>query len=794
MEYYDDEFEDDGQQGDTMRGTGELPRDGEERGDAQEPPGDAQEPSPPGLDTGEWEFVPNMESPGHDLMQLEEGLSEEDLRRRCLLEGAVAVTSLGVLKSALEPQEAWERVSEDGSRGMFVFLGLQPPTSNAGEVERPVPAEADAQAPALGSPPRAVSPRAPSPREPSEGERAALEQAAMTDPDPLAEFSAHLLGPEDADAPGAEAPGADGAEEGEWLPHVQADGEWLQGQGFSTSLPRLTDGQNENSPPGGLEETTLNGLFHGDPDDAQPPEGAGADAWSGGIEWNDGQCTLLQDDSFGATPTVPENSLAIMPPLRGPHAGHSVSMQAAQGSVLSQRSAKSGHAADAEISASVRWEQSTTDRLNHARSLTKKAVKAMIESNAAHGFAKKYNSNSGIVSQSIKKKIDKTGDMCKALDGRIESVEDTIRQVGECLFRLQRAHRCKWAPLNVCERRLELREGRPIQELVRDDVHAALESERSTLVGARSSLELHLSKMREAIMGLDRAHRELREDLQHKRHALRIDRSCLSPKKPLQHTGAEDRLVLPSLQDVGHYGAPPSPKDTRRGTGLLQEVQRQETTQDLLARACRAEEDAMHLAHAGQDLMATAERACVRATQQTNAALARRVEETQALKAQLEAHIIQTDDTIAQMEMSLAMTRQSLESHERPLRALDTQFATRGRRTEREGIRDPVHDEMEGHLDQLKTSVRELSEKFSSTKQILEQLRSSKQHLQQDYKNKSLAQKIDDACIKVTARKAMELDRNDPRGGRCREPARRKQRSVPPMTLDTSNFMDALTF
>lgn len=36
-----------------------------------------------------------------------------------------------------------------------------------------------------------------------------------------------------------------------------------------------------------------------------------------------------------------------------------------------------------------------------------------------------------------------------------------------------------------------------------------------------------------------------------------------------------------------------------------------------------------------------------------------------------------------------------------------------------------------------------------------------------DYRCKSAALKIDDACMKVTPRKAIELDRNDPRGGRC---------------------------
>merc|ERR1719420_1910915 len=100
----------------------------------------------------------------------------------------------------------------------------------------------------------------------------------------------------------------------------------------------------------------------------------------------------------------------------------------------------------------------------------------------------------------LKTKITHTNDLTKALEDRIESLEDSIRQTGECLFQLQRAHRSKWAPLNVCERRLELRDTRPLQELLRDHTQEALERERQTLVESRQELNDQIAACKDGLI------------------------------------------------------------------------------------------------------------------------------------------------------------------------------------------------------------------------------------------------------------------------------------------------------
>lgn len=364
-----------------------------------------------------------------------------------------------------------------------------------------------------------------------------------------------------------------------------------------------------------------------------------------------------------------------------------------------------------------------------------------------------------------------THDLIKGLEDRIDSVEDTIRQTGECLFQLRRAHRSKWAPLNVCERRLELRDGRPLQELVRDHFQEALEHERATLIEGRQELSDQIQGTKEMLTSLEGMKRELIEDLQHKRHAMRIDRSCLQPDKP--HGKELDRFFLPALPEVTNYTLPPSPKDTEPGSGHQHEGVRQVNTQTLVSRGVRLEENAMRLCNENDAAMLHTKRECSRSNAATCVSMDRRIQETERLRRQLEMQINETDATIAEAQRSLSKIKKKLDSHEAPLRGLNKQFALRDRRTDREHIRDPVTDDMEAHLDAVKTSVRTLTAKWQGTKNILDHLQASRAQMATDHKCKTMALKIDDTCRKVTPKKAMELDKLDPRSGRCHPDAKK---------------------
>jgi len=429
------------------------------------------------------------------------------------------------------------------------------------------------------------------------------------------------------------------------------------------------------------------------------------------------------------------------------------------------------------------WQDNTIQRLNLAKALTRDAQFQFSKNDlAGSDSSRRHTDAMQTVYKQLKTKIGCTQDIATALQERIDSMEDTTRQTGECLFQLQRAHRSKWAPLNVCERRLELRDGRPLQELVRDHFQEALEHERQTLIEARQELADQIQGTKELMSSLEALKQECIEDLQHKRHAMRIDRSCLNPDKP--HGKEPDRFFLPALPEVVNYNLPPSPKDTDRGTGMVHEATRQGGARALISRAVRLEENAMRLCNENDAAMLHCKRECSRANAATCVSMDGTAQRVVKLKRQLESHIQETDATIAEAERSLAKTKKKLDAHEAPLRCLNKQFSLRDGRTDREHIRDAVTDEMESHLDAVKKSVSVLSKKWQSTKSILDHLKASKQQMLEDLKCKTIAWKIDDSCRKVTPKKSIELDRMDPRGGRChpdskKNPAGRFQAAVP---------------
>lgn len=477
---------------------------------------------------------------------------------------------------------------------------------------------------------------------------------------------------------------------------------------------------------------------------------------------------IFEDKLLGDAEGVVSHSLSSSPKKSARGAGFEIATQ----STMASSTALEGHPAWPNTHRPVQpahqreWQDNTIQRLSLARALNRDAQFQISKNDRVHSqSARRHVDATTTVHKQLKNKIAASQDLAKALEDRTDSIEYSIRQTSECLFHLQRACRSKWAPLNICERRLELRDGRPLHELVRDCLQEALEHERQTLIEARQELSDQIQGTKEMLASLEAMKQECAEDVKHKRHAMRIDRCCLNPDKP---QGKEsDRVFLPPLPEVTNYHLPPSPKDSDPGTGHVHEGGRQGNTRILISRAMRLEESAMRLCNENDAAMLHTKRECSRANAATCVSMDRRLQEIEKFKRQLEAQLSETDQTIADGEASLAKTKKKLDSHEHPLRCLNKQFSLRDQRTEREHIRDAVTDNMESHLDVVKKSVKVLTSKWQSTKNMLDHLKAARQQIQEDIKSKTIAWKIDDACRKVTTKKAIELDRLDPRGGRC---------------------------
>merc|ERR1712136_549190 len=160
------------------------------------------------------------------------------------------------------------------------------------------------------------------------------------------------------------------------------------------------------------------------------------------------------------------------------------------------------------------------------------------------------------------------------------------------------------------------------------------------------------------------------------------------------------------------------------------------------------EEEAMQLCNESDAVMLHTKRECASANAESMTCLARRVDETDDLRRQLEQQLSETASAISHTERSITKTMKKLKDHEQPLRILDKQFDLRNKRTSREGIRDPVTEELESHLETVKSAVKMHTTKWQSMNDVLQQLKSSKLRIVEDLRCKTLAQRIDDACGK----------------------------------------------
>merc|ERR1719235_2973193 len=105
--------------------------------------------------------------------------------------------------------------------------------------------------------------------------------------------------------------------------------------------------------------------------------------------------------------------------------------------------------------------------------------------------------------------------------------------------------------------------------------------------------------------------------------------------------------------------------------------------------------------------MLQTKRECQRASSQSQASLARRAEETDVLKRQVEVQMREIDEAIAQTEMSLGRTKKKLEHQETPLKALNSQISMwDDQKSSNTGVKDPVYEEMEAHLESVKKNVK----------------------------------------------------------------------------------------
>ncbi|CAE8637233.1 unnamed protein product [Polarella glacialis] len=394
-----------------------------------------------------------------------------------------------------------------------------------------------------------------------------------------------------------------------------------------------------------------------------------------------------------------------------------------------------------QYSSTVEWQQRTSDSLQDAKALIRQAS-SLFEAHmaeAARGPKKSAaSSNVGLVRATLQKRLGITNELIQGLAIRAEGVEATIRQAGECLFELKRAVKEQNSPLSVCDQRLKLRRGRPEQELVRDIGQQALDDQRLTILHYRRLLTEHVESAKERLLVLESIKDRLYEDLQRRRHALRLDRTLRmsqqggqasssksvpgKTRSQLDKTGdslalGQDLRLPPLSARSGKVsGLEATPEDSGAG-GMLgrtlnlqelssedevpakkrpegqprtantfarREAEGEEQTKSfgMLADAAARQEDARRQIEESMNLVLTSRIDCARATELVQRELSMRVKETAHFKKQLEAQLFETDQALQLTGISFTTVRRELEASEIPLRAaLDMQLMSkRGRK------------------------------------------------------------------------------------------------------------------
>eukprot|EP00930_Biecheleria_cincta_P084035 TRINITY_DN73532_c0_g1_i1.p1 TRINITY_DN73532_c0_g1~~TRINITY_DN73532_c0_g1_i1.p1 ORF type:complete len:814 (+),score=179.84 TRINITY_DN73532_c0_g1_i1:64-2442(+) len=221
----------------------------------------------------------------------------------------------------------------------------------------------------------------------------------------------------------------------------------------------------------------------------------------------------------------------------------------------------------------VRWHEQTNSSVQTAKALVRQAsshIEAQLEDSSK---PRRRNGDDdekvSIVRITMQKRLGMQDSLLKALAMRCESVEATIRQAGECFHSLQRAARAQTATLSVCEMRLKLREKRPLKELVRDDCQIVLEQHRDAVISGRDELDQRASRMKEMLHDLDSTWERLLEDMQSRRHALRVDKQLRQKDHQVPGTPRATRglpslpAVAPAMLAAGHRSlrSPPQSED-----------------------------------------------------------------------------------------------------------------------------------------------------------------------------------------------------------------------------------------
>lgn len=287
-----------------------------------------------------------------------------------------------------------------------------------------------------------------------------------------------------------------------------------------------------------------------------------------------------------------------------------------------------------------KWSAATKDTLNGAKAATQDMLNQIQAENEAHEkmLADKHHAwqeerirISLLGGSRTNPNKQKQKDAIRhAAMARLESLDNTITEAGRCAHNLLHGRQAKWAALKVCEWRLELRESRPVPERFRDNVHAALESERDVLNEARKQLNDHANVVKAVLNDMYVVKHRLVNSMVEKHAALPSQAVMQEPASP--------------------DGSPQKPPE--------------EKTVDvpaLIKQAIGFEANSAAVCKKGAEVIKKTVRDCAIATEKTEAQLKKKATELNEMINKLRQQILEMSETLNAADKNLNLTIQKLE-------------------------------------------------------------------------------------------------------------------------------------
>lgn len=386
----------------------------------------------------------------------------------------------------------------------------------------------------------------------------------------------------------------------------------------------------------------------------------------------------------------------------------------------------------------------------HARGGVAAAGAQTANSRATHAHAAAQNLHAyDQVTDALHEKVTHTEELVDDLENRLQSIKGTLKTGKQSLAKLEAALVAKEAPLELCQMHKEQRHGRPPHEMVHDVVEGALDEEHAVIEDTKRHLREAIQRTKDQIFKLEGKQKELQHDLGVKKHALEVDRKCLTAAeashlttaKQLGDCTAEGGVVSssgPSRTDDHH-----PPMQQARGNELSRDLRHSQ--QDHGAK--QTEEEARFEFDQNDALIGQCHQAVSDAAARSEQALQARINENRQMRRNLESHLKETEEQIADVCDTIADTRHKILAMGEPVEMAARANNERQKRLHHENFFDPVSSRLN---DQHATAVQareRLKHQQHAEHTRLAHLEECRDNLLEDIRAKQNAFSIDAGCL-----------------------------------------------